>query len=102
MLFFAGYRSCNKPSKMSIDWSYDTNFLLPGKGKAENISDNKVKRAEETGLPAIQCMALLPEQPQLSISEEDKNAVTNLLDEYTQPRLPLTQYKGSDVVSDSR
>lgn len=34
--------------------------------------------------------------------KENAKAMTNLLEEYTQPRLPLTQYNGSDVVSDSR
>lgn len=35
-------------------------------------------------------MALLPEQPELNISEEEKKAVTNLLLKYKQPLLPLT------------
>ena len=48
------------------------------KSKAEKKWQQGVKK-EETGLPAIQGVALLPEQPKLNISEEEKKAVTNLL-----------------------
>ena len=84
---------------MITDCSYEVTFppaknpnltKRKRKGKALNKNDSKVNKKEETSIPAIQCMAPLPEQPQLSVSEEYEKAVTDLLEELDMPQpLPL-------------
>ena len=94
-LLFVSYHSCNKPSKMITDCPYEVTYppaknpnltKRKRKGKALNKNDSKVNQKEETSLPAIQCMAPLSEQPQLSVSEEYEKAVTDLLEELDMPQ----------------